>query len=379
MRLFVLSSIAVVMGCAKPTAVEVDGGANVDADAGEILDAGATTDAGSDAGVFEAVPYEVMLFDAGRISSDSSQPNFHRLQASLVFRDPPFSSVKLIADLGTTCYPFESWAQNRPPAGQTWPANCDAFDRNFEFTLNQPTDVGQPPAFELVRAITPFGGPMHLEVDLTDLANARPGTHRLQVEIPTWSDGAGKVTGSQGGWTVSARLEVVPGMAPRKVIAAIPLINRSTGPGPTPNVYFNIPAGVASARLEYRATGHGGGTPTALCIGPADEFCQRTHRLLVDGIEYQSFVPWRTDCQNNCTLMHYGSPGFDYCAQNPCGNINSVKAPRANWCPGTVTPPLIFDPPAFHQPGQHGFNVGIDAIGQGGSWRQSATLYLYGN
>ncbi len=391
MRGLCLCSVVFVVACSKPTILAIDAGperdAGVEPDAGAAdagpIDAG-VADAGlADAGPVDAgPPYQVALFNLARISSDSSAPNFHRQRTPMVIGSPPFTRVILVADLSTTCFPFESWQQNPPPQGQNWPANCDAFDRNFELTLDEPTDAGQPPAFELIRAITPFGGPLHVEADLTDLANVLPaGTHQVQVEIPTYSDGAGLVSGSNGGWNVSAHLEVVPGPAPRKVLAAIPIFNRSQGAGASSPATIAIPAGVASVRLEYRATGHGGAAAnTGLCIGPADEFCQRNHHLEVDGAEIFALVPWRTNCVNNCTVKHYGAAasGFDYCLENPCGNMNSVRAPRANWCPGTVTPAFNFDPPPLYSAGVHTFDVTVDDIAQGGSWRQSATLYLFG-
>ena len=77
-----------------------------------------------------------------------------------------------------------------PPAGQNWPADCDAFDRNFDFFIDDAppgADGGGPTPFEVIHAITPFGGPEHLEVDLTDLANGLPGKHGLRVDdIDVW-------------------------------------------------------------------------------------------------------------------------------------------------------------------------------------------------
>src|SRR5688500_4973109 len=152
--------------------------------------AGGDIDAGVETG---PAAYAVPVFDAVRISSDAAQTNFQQAAAEFDFGTGPFTKVTLVVDLGTTCYPFDSWKDNPPPAGQNWPADCDAFDRNFELSLDPPADekIG-PPALELVRAITPFGGPLHLEVDVTDVANGRPGKHQLRVVIPTWSDAAGK-------------------------------------------------------------------------------------------------------------------------------------------------------------------------------------------
>jgi hypothetical protein len=52
---------------------------------------------------------------------------------------------------------------DRRRVGVRRPADCDAFDRNFEIALDEPdADSGAPPGLELVRAITPFGGPLRL-------------------------------------------------------------------------------------------------------------------------------------------------------------------------------------------------------------------------
>ena len=329
-----------------------------------------------------ADPYSIQAFDQDRIVSDQSAPNFHDIFASVDFHDGPFAAVTLVIDLDSTCYPFESWQDNPPPAGQNWPADCDAFDRNFEWSLDNPKDdPNAPPGLELVRAITPFGGPLHLEVDITDVANAMPGEHELRAHISTWSDGAGQVSGSNGGWTVSARIEVTPGAAPRNVLAVVPLYfgSQTDDAGPDP-IAFTAPAETVAGRIDYRVTGHGGGAGGLSCIGPAEEFCKRDHTVAIDSVDLPSFVPWRTDCADLCTLAHYGplNGGFDYCQENPCGAIQSVEAPRANWCPGSLTPPFFFDEAALGVPGEHTFDWTIANVADGGSWVVSATYIAYG-
>ncbi|MBI4508252.1 MAG: hypothetical protein HY698_01365 [Deltaproteobacteria bacterium] len=324
-------------------------------------------------------PYTIKALDKARITSVGGTENFQRVRAPIEFKQGPFAKVTLKADLSTTCYPFETWQANPPPPSQNWPADCDAFDRNYEFLLDEPEKEGNPPAFELVRAITPFGGPIHLEADITDIANAKPGAHVLTVFIATWSDGAGKVTGSAGGWNVNVEIDVVPGTPPRNVLAAVPLVNGSLGAGAAfPEVKVQVPAGTKSTRLEYRVTGHGGGEGTRdACIGPAEEFCERTHRVIVDGVTIDEFKPVRLDCDKLCTIAQYR--GRDYCLENPCGLIESVRAPRANWCPGSETPPYSWDPEALRTPGEHKFSFSINTIAPGGSWRVSSTFYAYGD
>lgn len=333
-----------------------------------------------------SAPFTLTAFDDVRIGSDSSGPNFQRAQADVDWGAGPFASVRLRVQLRSTCYPFESWSQNPPPSGQSWPRDCDAFDRNFELSLDDPSDASGPPGLELVRAITPFGGPEELDVDITDVANGLPGAHALNVLISTWSDGAGQVSGSNGGWNVSARVEVTPGVAPRSVLAVESLFYANVGQtNPSAETQFTTPAGATSGRIEYRVTGHGGDSDLDCGIGaPADEFCQRTHTTFVDGTLLESFVPWRDDCQTLCTETQQPAiPGiinaFTYCAENPCGNRDSVRAPRANWCPGSETPPKVFSQPALAAPGDHVFRWEIGKIAAGGTWRVSATYFAFGH
>jgi len=229
-----------------------------------------------------------------------------------------------------------------------------------------------------MRAITPFGGPLHLEIDVTDLANARPGPHRLRVVIPTYSDSAGQITGSNGGWWVTVKLDTVPGTPPRDVIAAIPLLDHTYRAGDgEQRVELVVPEGTARGVIEYRVTGHGGAQPDGdkACIGGADEFCQRRHHLLVDDVEIAAPAPWRSDCDALCTLVQ--GPFGDYCAENPGGAITSVRASRANWCPGSLTPPLTYEPAALARPGKHTFAYRIDGVHEKGRWRVSAVYYAY--
>ncbi len=339
---------------------------------------------GGSGGIEVLEPYEVLVFDRARINSKSELPNFQAATEAVDFGAGPFARATLVVQLESTCYPFSTWVTNPPPQGQNWPADCDAYDRNFEFLLDPPEADGEAPAIELVRAITPFGGPMSFEIDITDLANGLPGLHRIRTTISTWSDGAGQVSGSNGGWNVSAHLAMVPGEAPREVLAVIPLanLNQTASGGPIEAIPFTVPEGTKGSRIEYRVTGHGGGAADTACIGHADEFCKRRHTIFVDGEEFDSFTPWRDDCALGCTLTTNTTPPlneFDYCLENPCGDIRSVRASRANWCPGSVTPPETWiNTPIFSRPGAHTFSWDIADVADGGSWRLSAVYFAFG-
>ncbi len=341
-----------------------------------------TLDATPEVEAGPAAPYTQPLLDNARIVSDSSQPNFQNASADVKLPNGPFANVNLVVDLTSTCYPFSNWATDKPPAGQYWPADCDAFDRNFEMALFDPTSTTAP-GLELVRAITPFGGPEHIEQDVTDIFNALAGADRtFMITIPTYSDGAGKVSGSAGGWNVSAHLDVTPGTPPRNVLSVQSLVYDTipaAQSGLVNSLPFALPPNTTSTTIEYRVTGHGGeNDPSADCIGPAEEFCKRIHTLTLDGTALDTKTPWRPDCFKVCTQVAndagYG-PSGKYCQQNPCGAIGSVNAPRANWCPGSETPPFTYNPTLA--PGDHTFAFSISSIL--GVWRVSTTVYAYGD
>jgi hypothetical protein len=128
------------------------------------------------------------------------------------------------------------------------------------------------PGLELLRAITPFGGPLELEVDITDLVNGMPGPHALRLTIDTFSDAEGIVSGSAGEWIGTVDVVLQPGAAPRQVITVMPLLLEAQTSVEAEPLVFMVPEVASSARIDYRATGHGGvGDPQ--CLGPAEEFC----------------------------------------------------------------------------------------------------------
>ncbi len=346
---------------------------------GDAAAARASADAGGEAA--PAAPYSLDALTSARIGSNSARPDFQRAAAPIDLRDGPFERVTLVVDLDTTCFPFERWEDDPPPTGHNWPASCDAFDRNFEIVLDEPRSAADPPGLELVRAITPFGGPMRVEADVTEVANGLPGPHELGVRITTWSDASGQVTGADGGWTVSARLDVVPGRPPAGVLAVVPLFYDSvTVPGIEP-LEFETPPGTVFTRLEYRATGHGGARGAPGCgLAAAEEFCRRAHAIFADEALVGDVDPWRDDCERLCTVARQpsASGGFDYCVENPTGDIGSVRASRSNWCPGSVTPPFTWDLDALRTAGPHSFRWQLTDVAPGGSWRISVNFFAFG-
>ncbi len=322
-------------------------------------------------------PVQVRILTRVAISSDEGAENFQRALAAVDFGQVPVGRATLRVALESPCFPFEGWAEQGVPSGQRWPAACDAFDRTLSVTLDHDGADASAPGFELLRAITPFGGPLQVETDVTDLVNGLPGAHELGLKIDTWSDADGLVSGSKGEWIASAELLLWPGAAPRKVLAVLPLfLEGQTEPTAAP-LTFEVPDGAGSARIEYRATGHGGAFAPG-CLGPAEEFCQRTHELRLDGELLEELQPWR-DCSDFCTLTanDSGQGPAQYCAENPCGDPNSARAPRANWCPGSKTDAFVLQGSALVVAGAHELTRSIAELAAGGVWTVSATYFAF--
>lgn len=90
-------------------------------------------------------------------------------------------------------------------------------------------------------------------------------------------------------------------------------------------------------------------------------------------------MAWRHDRERLCTLTRSEAmgPGFDYCAENPCGAIESVRGPRANWCPGSVARAYVLESLDLATPGVHDFAISLNRLDTGGLWMLSATYIAY--
>jgi hypothetical protein len=345
---------------------------------------GPTGDAGAQPGTGGAAgsdalgePERLSVLVRVHISSHEDAEHFQRALADVDFGQESVTRATLRVTLESPCFPFAGWAELGVPAEQNWPAPCDAFDRTLSVTLDDEAAASGAPGLELLRAITPFGGPLQVDEDVTDVVNGLPGPHQLGLRIDTWSDADGIVSGSNGEWIASAELRLWRGPPPRRVLAVLPLVlGAQTAVDATPTT-FEVPEGVGSARIEYRVTGHGGVFSPG-CLGPAEEFCQRSHELRLDGELLQELTPWR-DCSDNCTLTDNDS-GYgptQYCAQNPCADPSSARAPRANWCPGNRTPPFVIEAPELQAAGAHELTRSIHELASGGLWTVSATYFAF--
>jgi hypothetical protein len=335
----------------------------------------------TDGSVATAVSHRV--FDRQWLSSiDGSQT----ADAAIDLGEGPFAQVRLRVEIESPCYPLDKWEQSPPPPGHNFPVYCDRFDRFFNIAANPPEasegGAGSGFAFELLRGATPYGGPLTVEQDITDWANAHPGEHVLRSYVSTSYDTEGKVSGARGGYFISASLEITKGPAPRRVLAMTQLwngpIKADTG---TLELPFTVPDGTRSASLHYLTSGHGTAPADAGCTGHADEFCKREHKLALDGTPLALLVPWRDDCGQTCTPIERIFPDgerYTACAENPQRAIANARYPRANWCPAERVEPIELEIPPDAR--EHELQLGIAGIAGGNAnWPTSITFVAYGD
>ncbi|PZQ86096.1 MAG: peptide-N-glycosidase [Flavobacterium johnsoniae] len=127
-------------------------------------------------------------------------------------------------------------------------------------------------------------------------------------------------------------------------------------------VDFVLEKDVKNAKLRYITTGHGGWEN-------GDEFVPKKNTILLDGKEAFGFIPWRMDC-GSYRLFNPASGNFN-------NGLSSSDYSRSNWCPGTVTNPMLIELGDL-KAGRHSIQVKIpQGPNEGGgfsSWNVSGIL-----
>jgi hypothetical protein len=332
-------------------------------------------------------PSELTLLDHAWFSGPMLGYDTQFMDRTFDLGPGPFAEVTMTFQLESPCFPFDKWTQSPPPDGQMFPAKCDRFDRLMYFEVDPAADATAAPGLQVLRSITPYGGPLEKTADITAFANTHPGVHSLRSFVGTWVDDQGQVSGADGGYFVSVRIHVKSGMPVKRALAVTSLFSGWVGVDTKlSDLSFTLPEGTTRAELVYLVTGHGGAMdPSSACIGAAEEFCKRTHHLTVDGAELTprgfsqpAFVPWRDDCGKLCTMAQ-GHPMMGaYCKENPNRMAGSVTAPRANWCPGDAVAPIAAELSAAQlKAGKHQARFAIDDIYPEGRWQVALAVYAY--
>ena len=237
---------------------------------------------------------------------------------------------------------------------------------------------------ELMRSVTPFGTDAS-PPEGTGVVRARPLTMDITPFAPLLV-GQQRYIGAhighfvQKGWwvTTTFRMSKRPEDTSTKPPAdgIEPVFFHSSGAEFTGPFPVTIPPEASQVTGRLFITGHGGGSDPS-CGQPADEFCQRENRIVVDSNIAWADIPWRDCCYPR------GSDCSGCSTWNACG-FPSCTFDRSGWCPGEIAchdnldegcdQDLAMTAAIF--PGSS-HDIEYQVIGVNGSWSRSLVVYWY--
>src|SRR5688572_3314262 len=108
----------------------------------------------------DTAPVTLEVLSQVTISSDPEAEHHQLAEGEVDFGSVEVERATVRVVLESPCFPFEGWQKLEIPNGHRWPLLCDAFDRGLSLTLDGGDGEGDAPGLELLRAVTPFGGPL---------------------------------------------------------------------------------------------------------------------------------------------------------------------------------------------------------------------------
>lgn len=239
------------------------------------------------------------------------------------------------------------------------------------------------PLTELMRFFTPFGIKQYNHISLKDKTwfnevPYRQDISELQPVLSGQEMWVGAFIGNydQGGHRVAVEITIHPQEnETKKTTFALPLFNTTNvmemggqeyatmfSDEKGLEVTFNLEKPIKNAQLRYITTGHGGWEN-------GDEFVPKKNNIYLNEKLAFSFIPWRQDC-GSYRLFNPASGNFS-------NGLSSSDYSRSNWCPGTVTNPMLIDLGNLSA-GKHTLRVQIpQGLPEGGSfsaWNVSGIL-----
>lgn len=205
------------------------------------------------------------------------------------------------------------------------------------------------PLVELMRFFTPFGIQKYNHIELKDKKWYDAVFYRQDISelIPFLSNNElelGVFIGNydQSGHKVSLNITIHPNNnEAEETEKIIPLFNTTNVMEMAGQEYatmfdtekglkvtFTLDKALKNAKLRYITTGHGGWEN-------GDEFLPKKNTIFLNNKEILDFVPWRYDC-GSYRLYNPASGNFN-------NGLSSSDYSRSNWCPGTVTNPILID------------------------------------
>jgi hypothetical protein len=270
-------------------------------------------------------------------------------------------SMTIAVDRSSPLAPTSQPSTPPPRPSATAPSTQpdDASDREYPVTTVVPEETGEA-EIEIMRFVTPFGGPATYTADLTAFAPLLAGKTCLRVWISTWKKPAWKVT------LTLAYSEAGAGY--RRPIFAQPIFNSEVNAERRAlRAQIMIPRGVSRPRLHVLSTGH------ATDGAGGDEFISRTHVLRIDGQEAARWRPW----------SELGGPLRDI---NPTSGRTEIDGrelwasdlDRSGWHPGLLVEPQRIPLPELSA-GEHVIELEVQGIRPKdqsgyGYWRISAVV-----
>ena len=206
------------------------------------------------------------------------------------------------------------------------PNDCDPWDRLGHLRIVTP-DQGD---IEIARFITPyditgagFPGVCSWTHNVTPWKSLLHGDVELRLYVESW-------IGGNNGWLITTDFAFIEGELAEEPYRVVKLwgddhleYGNPSNPIATqiPAMDLDVPADVTKAEIRVFTTGHGQGN-TLNCA----EFCQREHRVLANGTQFDHLL-WRSNCSTNACSPQGGNWSFG----------------RAGWCPGAGAPPWKVD------------------------------------
>lgn len=205
------------------------------------------------------------------------------------------------------------------------------------------------PLIELMRFFTPFGIQKYNHIELKDKKWYDAVFYRQDISelIPFLSNNElelGVFIGNydQGGHKVTLNITIHPNSnEANETEKIIPLFNTTNVMEMAGQEYatmfdtekglkvtFTLDKPLKNAKLRYITTGHGGWEN-------GDEFLPKKNTIFLNNKEILAFIPWRYDC-GSYRLYNPASGNFN-------NGLSSSDYSRSNWCPGTVTNPILID------------------------------------
>lgn len=205
------------------------------------------------------------------------------------------------------------------------------------------------PLTELMRFFTPFGIKQYNHIALKDKTwfnevPYRQDISELQPLLSNQEMWVGAFIGNynQGGHLISVEITIHPQEnQPEKTTFALPLFNTTNvlemagqeystmfSENKGLEVTFTLEKSLKNVQLRYITTGHGGWEN-------GDEFVPKKNSIYLNEELAFSFIPWRQDC-GSYRLFNPASGNFS-------NGLSSSDYSRSNWCPDTVTNPILIE------------------------------------